>query len=210
MKTSNKSAKNENSLFNKNQRKEEFNMQNQKLNSKQKFQNKISLKKLKKGNYTMKPSQLFNLPVKSMMIMIILVITGHTLFAQFVKFYDFPPLASSFSRALSIEKETSIADGWSIAGYSNSTSASGSKWLFQKLTPTGSVIYTTLLGEPTTIGSQTCWSHASLTVPADNNVLAGVYKGFMIVDEELMGEGAFTILDASGSPVITKKIAITP
>ncbi len=170
--------------------------------------NSGKIKNLKKGNNTMKTNYLFNSAIKSCLILLFIILS-YNIHSQFIKFYDYPPLTTSFSHALSIEKQT-VPDAWTLSGYSNSTSPTGTKWLFQKMDAGGSVIYTTLLGDPTPVGSQTCWSHALLVSPPDFNVLAGVYKGSTIAYDELLGDGAFTILSSAGDPVLTKKVGVSP
>ena len=82
MKASNKTNKKQNNFSNKNQRKSEINMFNQTINSNQKSNDSILIKKTGKGDTGMKPNNLFSLLIKSMMILTIIYFSLPCSYAQ--------------------------------------------------------------------------------------------------------------------------------
>lgn len=86
------------------------------------------------------------------------------------------PVGTRTDYGYSIERnfDGTLTGRWSVAGVSNSTPNAGSfDWMFLKLTNTGSVVCSSLLGFSL---ADSCFSHIQFSNNQRRNVLAGFYR----------------------------------
>ena len=143
-----------------------------------------------------------NLLLKLTAIVFFLFITLQANSQYFVNTYDFPPYGSKTDYGYSIERnfDGTAAGRWSIAGVSNSTPNAGSfDWMFMKLSNTGTIGCTVLLGFTQ---ADSCFSHIQLSSGSRNNVLAGFYK-----NPAGRQKASFSMIDSSCGHVMTKQIS---
>ena len=152
----------------------------------------------------MKAQQFIRLTLKLKIILLALSFFVQDADAQyFIKSYDLPPVMTKTEIGKSIQREFSLADDWSIAGFSNSTPNAGSyDWMFLRLDASGLVKCSSLLG----FGLEdSAYTHAQLNTPAKDYVLGGFYT------DPVSGKhkASFTMLDTTCGMVISKRISDT-
>lgn len=131
-------------------------------------------------------------------------ITGTSMSQYFLKSYDFAPVGTRTDYGYSIEKnfDGTLTGRWSVAGVSNSTPNAGSyDWMFLKLTNSGSVVCSSLLGFGL---ADSCFSHIQFSANQKRNVLAGFYRA-----PNGREKASFSFLDTSCFHVLSKQVMDT-
>lgn len=139
--------------------------------------------------------------LKLLLVVFLILSFPKYLSAQFfVKSYDFPLLSGKTDIGKSIQLDISPLESWSIAGFSNSTMASGGyDWMFLRLDKNGFVKCSALLGFPY---NDSCFSHVQLET--QNYVLAGFYT-----NQLLKQRASFSMLDTNCNHLVSKQITDT-
>lgn len=136
-------------------------------------------------------------------VLLVLFLLVNISFAQmqyYAKSYDFPVVPGRIDVGRSLQADLIEENTWSIAGYSNSSSGAGAHdWMLMKLLPMGFVQFSTLLGFSQ---NDSCFSHVTT---GNNYIMAGLYS-----NSTQNYYAAFSILDANGNHILSKKFRHLP
>lgn len=134
----------------------------------------------------------------------LVLLTGTSASQYFLKSYDYAPFGTRTDYGYSIERnfDGTLTGRWSVAGVSNSTPNAGSfDWMFLKLTNTGSVVCSSLLGFSL---ADSCFSHIQFSNNQRRNVLAGFYRA-----PNGREKASFSFLDTNCFHVLSRQVMDT-